>query len=856
MQASSSSALKDTFMMCGPKFDGSARYEVGRQDMGRAWTGSSMTLSATSFLRRLVPQGPLSTPFSAIQEHGLFSHAIMIPHANGVYETISCLPVYEALVTWEALAVIAPSPKCKAEVEKVGMLTNGSERCGSSGNQSKHYSVSKAVETRYSPDHEIPDAQILGNQPKVTMWLIDTSTLKLAFHANAPAQQYIILSHTWEDGEVSFQEFQDLATARDKRGFAKIETLCHLARKRGYRWAWVDTCCIDKTSSAELTENINAMFRYYASSAFCFAFLADLPCLTPEQQAEEENWWSDPDRSAHGYANFAAPSTAEYLPNCRWFSRGWTLQELIAPRYLEFYDFAWNFRGSKSNWKASLAEITGVDETVLAGDMPLEQLPVARKLSWAAGRQTSRLEDIAYSLFGIFGVYMPLLYGEGDNAFLRLQEEICKTTNDLSIFAWKSDIIPEQLFSGIFACSPDEFLHCRGLRGILPYDSAEKEFSITNQGVRFDCALTPSFVPVCVYEMDLKSTINSVFVGIRLAKIGHVFMRFRPSELIEKPDRAMYPGNTTVFYVRKVLDITKFPAHLVDNFLCNLEVFLDFNRDDFDLIGVEPERAWHPLQQTFCIPTYPNLWDQVSCCLWHLQVKKKGAGKVSTGSELLNHRDRCLVVCMFWAYDHRGQFKFPRGLPPISIHLLTQKSKIWTEVWNGVRDDRWRDFRYSPLLVNIKEQPTNFVTPMPEHIVDAITKALGSETHGIWDKPGFSLPLKPQDATLFSEDNTAQFVLRLAEPVVTEPVVDGFDSMPGRLSISLSIDEVIEEGISTQVSDSDETAAISDGSGTPSQALADVEGEESDRNSGVDIPVRSEKTEHNPPHSTLAAESL
>jgi hypothetical protein len=90
------------------------------------------------------------------------------------------------------------------------------------------------------------------------MWLIDTQSLALVFHANVPAKSYVILSHTWEDDEVSFQDFQDIEFARTKRGFTKIETICRFARERQYRYAWVDTCCIDKTSSAELTENINA----------------------------------------------------------------------------------------------------------------------------------------------------------------------------------------------------------------------------------------------------------------------------------------------------------------------------------------------------------------------------------------------------------------------------------------------------------------------------------------------------------------------------------------------------------------------------------------------------------------------
>src|ERR1700753_3096180 len=133
------------------------------------------------------------------------------------------------------------------------------------------------------------------------MWLINTTTLELEFFVNPEKSSYAVLSHTWGDGEVLFQEFQNLNTAKSKDGFSKIVRTCEISRQRGLRYAWVDTCCIDKSSSAELSEAINSMFDWYKNSAVCLTYLEDLPGDIEFEQG---------------------------LPCCRWLTRGWTLQEL------------------------------------------------------------------------------------------------------------------------------------------------------------------------------------------------------------------------------------------------------------------------------------------------------------------------------------------------------------------------------------------------------------------------------------------------------------------------------------------------------------------------------------------------
>jgi heterokaryon incompatibility protein (HET) len=218
----------------------------------------------------------------------------------------------------------------------------------------------------------------------------------------------------------------NLKALKAKRGWAKIEKSCSQARHLGLHYVWVDTCCIDKSSSAELTEAINSMYRWYQESSVCFAFMEGLPADPEFQNADPKDEVLSKDKLVSD------------LLCCRWFSRGWTLQELIAPRDLVFYDESWVPRGSKHTLSEDLSRITGIDLAVLQGGGDLLDVPVARRMAWAALRKTTRVEDLAYCLLGIFDVNMPLIYGEGKKAFIRLQEAIAQSTDDFSLFAWSS----------------------------------------------------------------------------------------------------------------------------------------------------------------------------------------------------------------------------------------------------------------------------------------------------------------------------------------------------------------------------------------------------------------------------------
>lgn len=248
------------------------------------------------------------------------------------------------------------------------------------------------------------------------MRLLDATSFQLrSFEENA-IPPYAILSHTWGDDEVSFRDI-GRRDAASKAGYKKIEYVCADARRIGLEYVWVDTCCIDKTSSAELSEAINSMFRWYRMASYCYAYLVDVP---------------DAPEISTAYSEHPSPDFA----GSRWFSRGWTLQELLAPEIVRFYSSGGRFLGSKLDLKKEISRITSIGEGYLTGASSLWQASIAKRMSWASSRQTTRTEDLAYCLLGIFDISMPLLYGEGNKAFIRLQEEIMRNSDDQSLFTW------------------------------------------------------------------------------------------------------------------------------------------------------------------------------------------------------------------------------------------------------------------------------------------------------------------------------------------------------------------------------------------------------------------------------------
>lgn len=239
------------------------------------------------------------------------------------------------------------------------------------------------------------------------MRLRNVVTKKLKeFVDDSTTPAYSILSHRWGDEEVLYQDIVSGDPGDGSSdGWKKILVCCQQSMSDGLSYTWVDTCCIDKSSSAELSEAINSMYAWYRRADICYAYLSDVQ-----------------DRYQ--------------FCNSRWFERGWTLQELLAPADVLFFDSSWTEIGFKTSLTSMISQQTGIDEMALRDGSSFDTYSIAERMSWAANRQTTRVEDEAYCLMGIFNVNMPLIYGEGRKAFFRLQEELLRRSDDASIFAY------------------------------------------------------------------------------------------------------------------------------------------------------------------------------------------------------------------------------------------------------------------------------------------------------------------------------------------------------------------------------------------------------------------------------------
>lgn len=292
------------------------------------------------------------------------------------------------------------------------------------------------------------------------MWLLNTRTLKLQYFLGK-VPKYAILSHRWQENEEL--TFGDITEASiHLSGYHKAKKFCEIAASEGFDYGWIDTCCIDKKSSAELSEAINSMYRWYRDSAVCYAYLMDVDDVFG-------------------------------IGRSSWFDRGWTLQELIAPFELEFYSCHWKRLGTKRDLSDELEDRTGIPRPALLR-FDTSDYNIAYKMSWAANRQTTREEDQAYSLLGLFNVNMPLLYGEGCNAFQRLQEEIMKSATDISIFLWSG--LSNTRF-GMLAFAPSSFPdHEGGPRSLNRFKASLaptslEGWTINNAGIQLTALLLP-----------------------------------------------------------------------------------------------------------------------------------------------------------------------------------------------------------------------------------------------------------------------------------------------------------------------------------------------------------------------------
>ncbi|EIW57634.1 HET-domain-containing protein [Trametes versicolor FP-101664 SS1] len=350
------------------------------------------------------------------------------------------------------------------------------------------------------------------------MRLLDTHTGAFVWINNPSDVRYAILSHTWSpDGEQPYQDLLKIQAARDQDASQesqetlqesqetsflddpavsyKIRGACAAAREDGYAFIWIDSCCIDQSSSAELSEAINSMFEWYRMASVCYAYLSDVE--------------DDDDVLAEG-SQFACS---------RWHTRGWTLQELLAPAVVVFLTQRWNAFGTKTSLADILERITGIDRAVLTGEATLDSVSVARRMSWAATRTTTRPEDEAYALMGLFDVSLPTIYGEGRRAFLRLQEEILRNIPDQSILAWRGPLTRTTTLPcggwGLLARSPADFEHAADITPVSDEDFAARlglPFTTLLPGLHY--ALTPHGVRTRFYAAHARHLEGApAFVG-------------------------------------------------------------------------------------------------------------------------------------------------------------------------------------------------------------------------------------------------------------------------------------------------------------------------------------------------------
>ncbi|KAM0813337.1 putative Heterokaryon incompatibility domain-containing protein [Seiridium cardinale] len=343
------------------------------------------------------------------------------------------------------------------------------------------------------------------------MRLINTHTYFLLEPWKAADKEYAILSHTWGAEEVTFQEWEQLFPSgaikgqcphvrhtgiEERSGYRKVIQACEQARRDGIRWLWCDTMCINKESSAELSEAINSMFKWYSHAAVCYVYLTDV--IFPDQsshlgifagQSNVRGWFQRVEQRIQEAKNTPTETfvgLASHIKNefskSRWWTRGWTLQELLAPQRVVFFSLDWTPLGQKADLADRIAKSTKIHRRVLEDRSTMSLFSVAQRMSWAANRQTTVIEDMAYCLLGIFDINMPMLYGEGQGAFKKLQEEIIRVSDDQSIFAWSLFEPQAPDLTGALAASPASFRDS----GSIIYDRNfyRSPFSRTNLGFK------------------------------------------------------------------------------------------------------------------------------------------------------------------------------------------------------------------------------------------------------------------------------------------------------------------------------------------------------------------------------------
>ncbi|KAF4344390.1 beta transducin [Fusarium beomiforme] len=407
---------------------------------------------------------------------------------------------------------------------------------------------------------------------------VNTRQLESFFGADEDIPNYAILSHRWGPNEITFQDItqQPLFAFRTshRQSFTKLWQCCEQAYRDNHVYVWIDTCCIDKSSSAELSEAINSMFRWYQQSDVCYVYLDDFDIYSTDKYAPVNRR----ERSA------TLDGTETSFFRSLWFTRGWTLQELIAPRNIDFFDMSWIRFGSRdSQLLGRICDRTGIwpilfqeprcacpvgqpippcrDGVCVKCDghdtlpQTLDSFAVAIKMSWASSRVTTRKEDAAYCLLGLFNLNMPMLYGEGNKAFLRLQEAIVRQSKDQSILLWCGMpwVAPQGFAPGCLAPSSAAFKDPIHILGRRVFNRVDKKYEanflgnmppmeISDTAIRTTLWLCPCTVEIFMPEVadSAGHSVQKLWLGIMDLAYDTDYLK-RPAMLLE------YMGNADMY---------------------------------------------------------------------------------------------------------------------------------------------------------------------------------------------------------------------------------------------------------------------------------------------------------------------
>jgi len=466
----------------------------------------------------------------------------------------------------------------------------------------------------------------------------------LTFYEPRPAEipKYAILSHRWLDGEVLLHEVSTKA-GRSKAGYEKIKKCGQIALEDGIDYIRVDTCCIDKSSSAELSEAINSMALWYANAAVCYAYLADV--ALPGTHTEE-----------HAQQAFELKQSAR-------FNRGWTLQELIFPKRLLFYAQDWSYIASRGEISKLISIITGISSELLAATYPqteIDHFSTAKRMSWAAKRVTTRPEDLAYCLMGLFRVNIPLLYGEGSwKAFRRLQEAIIQKSDDHSLLAWLNveDLVNGNYTFpniGLLADSPSRFQYSGDIVPV-PTGIGYPSFSLTKRGL---------YINLQIDRRNVSQALNMCVAWLDCAAEGEpnrisISLQYLPETDTYFITRRRYPGAPSAPFdaARETVCLDDLASYstLYRSSGPTSFILLNSQLRGFGLRGVFPDAGWISKSQAILpFETSPGDWR----CGFGFRQTQLGASEVVVavvGYKVSDEGQHIWCALVHWINDSKAE---------------------------------------------------------------------------------------------------------------------------------------------------------------------------------------------------------